>query len=280
MVTSVALLGAGGKVGQRIVDQIEGDPTYHLRCVEPAQEGREALASRGIESLPRGAALDGADVVILAVPDDVIGDVSKDVVPAVDAGTVLLLLDPAAAYAGVVPERADIGVVITHPCHPPLFDPERPPAYADDWFGGTGRAAQDIVCALHAGSDAAYQLGEGVARDIFAPVRDVYRLTTEQMALLEPTLAETLSQTLLETIHEGMAEVEALGVPAEAAEAFLLGHLRIQMAVIFGRTDFPFSDAAQQMSTAARDDLLEEDWKDVLTREYTRESVRQIADPD
>jgi hypothetical protein len=56
-----------------------------------------------------------------------------------------------------------------------------------------------------------------------------------------------------------------------------MGHMRIQIAVIFRLTDFPFSDAAQQVMKEARPELLQDDWKDILTRERTKESVRNIA---
>jgi len=46
-------------------------------------------------------ALEGADIVILAVPDDVIGTISDEILPRLDAGTMVVLLGPAAAYADV-----------------------------------------------------------------------------------------------------------------------------------------------------------------------------------
>lgn len=277
MSTTLTLMGAGGKIGRRIADRVADDPEYELRCVEPGADGRETLAERGLDVYSQETALDGADVVILAVPDDVIGDVSDEIVPELDAGTLVMLLDPAVAYAGALHDRTDVTYFITHPCHPPLFKPDRPAEYAGDWFGGNGKAEQDVVCALHRGPEAEYARGEVVARDVFGPVRDAYRLTTEEMALLEPALVESLQQTFIETIHQGMETVVEMGVPEEAARAFVMGHLRIQIAVVFGMTDFPFSDAAQQKSTEAREELFRDDWTEILTRERTRESVRDIA---
>jgi hypothetical protein len=137
------------------------------------------------------------------------------------------------------------------------------------------------IQAIHELADPAYFLDEVSrtfhGRDIFGPVRDAYRLTTEEMALLEPALVESLQQTFVETIHEGMETVVEMGVPEEAARAFVMGHLRIQIAVVFGMTDFPFSDAAQQKSAEAREELFRDDCAEILTRERTKESVRDIA---
>lgn len=276
--TSLVLLGAGGKMGLRITDQLRDDPAYAVRHVEPADEGRSALREWGVKPVPRDEALGGADTVVLAVPDDVIGDVAADIVPDLDAGTIVVLLDPAAAYAGVLPDRGDVTYFVTHPCHPSFDTAETAIGDDDpDWFGGQGRDEQDIVCALHQGPESDYAVGEAIARDINAPVRRTHRLTSEQMALLEPALAETLTGTMLDTIHEGMGEVVDAGVPETAAYDFLMGHLRIEIGIIFGMTDFPFSDAAQEKIEEARDDLLADDWRDVLTLERTKESVEDIA---
>ena len=111
-------------------------------------------------------------------------------------------LDPAAGYAGVLPKREDISYFITHPCHPPVFNDETEPEARQDWFGGA-KAKQNIVCALHQGPEEDYAKGEAIARAIFAPVMRAHRLTTEQMAILEPGLVETLSATCLYIIREG-----------------------------------------------------------------------------
>jgi ketol-acid reductoisomerase len=271
-------MGAGGKMGCRITDQVKDDPRYDVRYVEPAQEGRDRLRERGVSATDQAEALEGTDVVILAVPDDSLGEITDEVVPAIDSGSMVVLLDPAAAYADALHDREDVTYFVTHPCHPGLFGEHRPEEYAEDWFGGQGMAEQHIVCALHQGPEADYERGEELAQAIYAPVGRTHRLTTEQMALLEPALAETLAATLIDTIHEGMEEIVDAGVPEQAARDFLMGHMRIEIAIIFGMADFPFSDAAQRKIEEARGELLQEDWKEVLTVERTRESVRDIAD--
>jgi hypothetical protein len=273
-------MGAGGKMGCRITDQLKDDERYDMRYVEPAEEGRNRLGERGVTVTPRDQALEGTDVVILAVPDDLLGEISEAVVPALDSGSMVVLLDPAAAYADALHDREDVTYFVTHPCHPALFEESRPEEYAEDWFGGQDMARQDIVCALHQGPEEDYVRGEALAEAIYAPVRRTHRLTTEQMALLEPALVETLAATLIDTIHEGMEEVVESGVPEQAARDFLMGHLRIEIAIIFGMANFPFSDAAQRKVEEAKGEILQDDWKDVLTIDRTRESVRDIAESD
>jgi hypothetical protein len=68
------------------------------------------------------AALAGADVVILAVPDCVLGKVAHEIVPQVRPGTMIFTLDPAAAHAGELPARPDISYFVSHPCHPSVFE--------------------------------------------------------------------------------------------------------------------------------------------------------------
>ena len=280
MTHTIALMGAGGKMGCRITDRIRKDSAYDVRYVEPADDGRDRLADHGVDTVtPQEEAIPGADVVIMAVPDELLGAIATDVMPTMDAGSMMVLLDPAAAYADVIPDRADVSVFITHPCHPSfstantsMDDPDT------DWFGGNGRDIQDIVCALHAGPEADYATGEAVARDIYAPVRTAHRVTTEQMAILEPALVETLLGSCLTALKEGMDRAIEMGVPPEAAEEMLFGHLRIELGIIFGYTEFPFSDGAQMAIDEARTEIFREDWPDrVFEIDRIRRSVDQIA---
>ena len=93
------------------------------------------------------------------------------------------------------------------------------------------------------GTEDDYELGARVAADMYAPVSRVHRITLEQMAILEPALVETLAQTCMEIVREGYDTVVAKGVPADAARDFVLGHLRIQIAVLFKEVNGTFSDA-------------------------------------
>lgn len=280
MPRSVTVMGAGGKMGCRIVDQLRDDPAYDLRYVEPSEEGRERLAERGVSTQPVEDAIEGTDFVVMAVPDDLLGAITEDLVPDLPSETVVVLLDPAAAHAEVLHERPDIRYFVTHPCHPSFFtadtnlDDENP-----DWFGGQGRDTQDIVCALHQGPPAAYDRGEVLARDIYAPVRNAHRVTTEQMAWLEPALVEMVLGTALYVVQESYEEVVDRGVPEEAARDFLFGHLRIELGIVFGYTDFPFSDGAQEAIERAQDVILRPGWKEqIFSRDAVKESTEQIAE--
>ena len=274
----VALLGAGGKMGCRITDNVKDLDRYVVSYVEVSPEGQARLAERGLTPTPEAAALADADAVILALPDRLIGNITKAVVPQLKAGAMVVSLDPAAAYAGVIPIRDDLTYFVTHPCHPPLFHDETRPEAMRDWFGGI-HAKQHIVCALHHGPEGDYATGEQLARDIYAPVMNAYRVTVEQMAILEPAMAETFAATLVTAMKEALDEVVAMGVPEDAAREFLLGHLRIEVAIVFGIAGFPFSDGAKLAIKQAYDKIFKPDWKEkVLDLDALRESVYAITD--
>lgn len=273
----IALMGAGGKMGCRITDNLRDLPEYEVRYVEVSPEGRARLSERGLEPTPQDAALADAEVVVLALPDRLIGRVTEAVVPTLKAGAMVLGLDPAAAHAEVIPLRPDLSYFVAHPCHPPLFNDEVSEEARTDWFGGV-HAKQHIVCALHSGPEADYAKGERVARDLYAPVMESYRVTVAQMALLEPALAETFAATLVTAMKEALDETVKRGVPEAAARAFLLGHIRIELAIVFGYAGFPFSDGAKLAIREAYDKIFRPDWREnVLDPEALRESVAQIT---
>ncbi|HET6438190.1 MAG TPA: phosphogluconate dehydrogenase C-terminal domain-containing protein [Anaeromyxobacter sp.] len=274
---TIALMGAGGKMGCRITDNLKGNPAYRVVPVETGQAGVARLAERGLAPRPQAEAVGGADIVVLAVPDVAIGKVTHDIVPSLRSGTLVVGLDPAAPLAGVMPQRKDVSFFVCHPTHPPLFNDETDPRAQHDWFGGI--AKQDVVCALFAGAEEHYAVGERLAREMFRPVKDTYRVTVEQMAVLEPALVETFSSTLVEALREGFDEAVRMGVPEPAARAFFMGHIRIQFAVLFGYADFGFSDGAKLAMKLARDLLLKPDWKQkVFDRAAIRRSVQNIVE--
>lgn len=282
MVREVTIMGAGGKMGCRITDQLKEDKTYDMHYVEPSDVGQERLAERGLEAEPASEALPGSDTVIMAVPDELIGTITEEIVPRLDEGTLVVLLDPAAAYAGEMQLREDLSYFLAHPAHPSFETAEtRISDDETDWFGGQGRDEQDIICALHHGPEESYEEGVAIAEDFYAPVRHTHRLTTEQMALLEPALVETLQATCIDVIQEGLEEVVDRGVPEEAAREFLLGHFRIEFGIIFGFTDFPLSDGAQEAVEEAKKDIFKSNWKEtVFDQENLEESTQRIATPE
>ncbi len=274
--TSIALFGAGGKMGYRLASNLKGAP-FEVRHVEISEAGRNRLShDLGIAAVEPASALDGADVVILAVPDTLIGKVSAGISSQLRAGTMMIALDAAAPFAGHLPERPDLTYFVTHPCHPPIFNDETDLAAKADHFGGA-KAKQHIVNALMQGPEEAYALGESIARVIWAPVMRSHRVTVEQMALLEPGLSETVCASLLDVMREAMDEVVARGVPREAARDFLLGHLNILGAVTFGEINGVFSDACNKAITFGKPVLMQPDWKRVFEPVEISASIQRIT---
>ena len=274
--TAVALFGAGGKMGYRLASNLKGS-RFDVRHVELSDAGKKRLKDDlGIESVDADRALEGAEVVVLAVPDTLIGKVATQLSPKLKAGTIVVILDAAAPYAGHLPDRPDLTYFVTHPCHPPIFNDETDMAAKKDHFGGVS-AKQHIVNALMQGPEEHYVLGEEVARTIWKPVMRSHRVTVEQIALLEPGLSETVCATLLDVMREAMDEVVARGVPAEAARDFLLGHLNILAAVIFKEREGVFSDACNKAIEFGKPVLMRPDWKRVFEPEEIAASIRRIT---
>ncbi len=276
MSTRIALFGAGGKMGVRLSKNLQGSP-YTVRHVEPGAAGRQRLQQElGITAVSAEAALDGVDVVILAVPDTLIGKLAAEISPQLKAGTMVMTLDAAAPFAGHLPDRKDLVYFVAHPCHPTIFSPEVHAPGAVDYFGGIS-APQSVVSALMQGPDEAFALGEDIAKTIYQPILRSYRVTVEQMALLEPGLSETVCATLLDVMREAMDEVVARGVPADCARDFLLGHMTILSAVIFKQMPGQFSDACNKAITFGKPRLMRDDWLKVFDRDEITESIRRIT---
>ena len=274
--TTIALFGAAGKIGTRISDRLSDESKYRLLCVEAGEIGQARLREMGIEPASREEAVREADVIVLAVPDAVMGAVAADIVPSLKTGAMVICLDPAAPHGGELPKREDISYFVVHPCHPPVVNDETDPEARMDFFGGI-KAKQNIVCALMQGPDEDYALGEEIARRMFAPVMNAHRITVEQMALLEPAMAETVVLTCMSVIHESMEEAIRRGVPAEAARDFLLGHMNVSIGILFGYIDAQVSDGAKMMMERAKSRIFQSDWKKVFEPEDVMEQIRAIT---
>lgn len=274
--TCIALLGAGGKMGCRIIDHLKSDRSWRLLCIEVSPAGLRNLAERGVQAADASEAFSQADIVVLALPDRVLGKVAHDAVPKLKPGTLVVTLDPAAAHAGELPARPDISYFVTHPCHPSVFDFQEDAAARADFFGGT-KAPMPIVCALMQGPEEHYALGERLARAFFAPVTRAHRVTVEQMAILEPAMSETTAACLITTIREALDEAIRRGVPPEAARDFMLGHVKVPLGIAFGQVNFPFSDGAKLIIEYGRQRLLRPDWKSVFEPQSVKEQVKAIV---
>jgi len=273
---TIALFGAAGKMGTRIAENIKDDPEYKVLYVEGNEAGIQKLRERNLEPTTSEEASKEADVVIFAIPDRLIGKVAKEIVPSLKSGAMLICLDPAAPHAGELPDRKDVAYFVVHPCHPPLINDEIDPEARMDFFGGT-KAKQNIVCALMQGTDDDYKLGEEISRKIFAPVMNAYRITVEQMAILEPAMAEVVAFTCMVIIREAMDEAIKQGVPEEVAKAFMLGHLNVDVGILFNFIDAQVSDGAKQVMERAKKTLFQPDWKEVLKPENVLKEVKAIV---
>jgi hypothetical protein len=274
--TTIALFGAAGKMGTRITRNLRDTPEYDVLYVEAGDAAQAVLRERGLSPTSPHEAAQHADVVILAIPDVLIGSVAAEVVPAVKSGAMVICLDPAAPHGGELPARPDITYFITHPCHPPLVSDETDPAARMDFFGGT-KAKQHIVCALLQGPETDYARGEAIARKMFAPVMNAHRVTVEQMAYLEPAMAESVALTCMMVIREAMDEVVSRGVPSEAAKDFLLGHLNVFVGMLFGYLDAQVSDGAKRAAARARQAMFYPDWKKIFEPENVMTEVKGIT---
>lgn len=271
----IALIGAGGKMGVRLsLNLAKSD--HQVAHVEVSEAGQQRLkAAVGAECVPQAQALDGAEVVVLAVPDTLIGRVAHGLVNDLAPGTIVVILDAAAPHAGHLPQRDDITYFVTHPCHPPIFSDEEREA-RKDYFGGIS-AKQSIVSALMQGPEEHFAKGEEIAKVIWAPILRSHRVTVDQMALLEPGLSETMCATLLKAMKDGLDEVVRRGVDPVAARDFLLGHMTILAAVTMNEIDGVFSDACNKAIENGYPMILKDDWLKIFEPEEIAESIRRIT---
>jgi hypothetical protein len=276
MKEKIALFGAGGKMGFRLTSNLLKSD-YRVSHVEVGEAGRKRLHDElNIVCVSLDDALDGADVVILAVPDTLIGKLSHEISAKLKPGTMVMTLDAAAPFAGHLPERPDLVYFVAHPCHPIIFNNDDDPRARRDFFGGAF-AKQSITSALMQGPQEAFDLGEDIAKVIYAPILRSHRLSVDQMALLEPGLSETVCATLLQVMREAMDETVKRGVPKEAARDFLLGHMNILSAVIFNEIPGAFSDACNKAIEFGKPRLMRDDWIQVFDRGEISESIRRIT---
>ena len=272
----VAIVGAGGKMGYRVSANLKGSP-YEIKHVEVSEAGRSRLKELGITCVDADNALPEADVVILAIPDNLIEKITRQLVEKFKQGAILIALDAAAPFAGHLPDRSDLTIFVAHPCHPPIFNDETDLEAKRDYFGGL-KAKQAIVCAILRGPEENYALAEDISKRMYAPVMRSHRASVDQMAILEPVLSETVCATCLTVIREATDEAVRRGVPEQAARDFILGHLNVELAILFDQLPgVRMSDAANKAVERAKQDIFAPDWKKVFERKAIAESIRMIT---
>lgn len=275
--TRIAIIGAGGKMGCRLTDNLVKSPAKHeLLLVEVNEAARGKIEQRGLATVDQADALVRAEVVILALPDRVLGRVAESIVPQLNPSTIVMVLDPAAAWADKLPVRDDISYFVTHPCHPNVFDHFETQAERDDFFGGV-HARQAIVCALMQGPEEHYAIGEELAKEFYGPVTRSHRVTVEQMAILEPTMAETCGIALIKALREVLEETVRRGVPRAAAEDFMFGHIKVELGIAFGLAPFPFSDGALVISEFGQKQIFQPNWLQVFEPDNVKQQTQLIV---
>lgn len=273
----LALFGAAGKIGTRIANRLKDTDQFDVLYVESGRTGVARLREWGAEPTPQVEALKLADAIVLAVPDQVLTRVAGEVIPQLKSGAMVIFLDPAVPVSGLLPERNDVSYFVVHPCHPPVINDEITPKAKADFYGGIA-ARQSLVCALLQGPEKAYDFGEKIVREMFAPILRVHRITVEQMVLLEPAMAETVVLTCMFIIKEAMEETVARGVPMETAFDFLMGHINVNLGIMYGfLPNTQFSDAAYKMVENAKKHLIRPDWKQVFEPENVKSQVDAIV---
>jgi hypothetical protein len=272
MAKTVAIIGAGGKMGARAVEKIGNNPCYRVLMCESNAEQVEMIEKKGFAVTPLESAVGDADFVVMAVPDALIGRIVCQVVPHMKKEGTLIMLDAAAAYVGELPEPRGLTFMITHPCHPPFFTEQATPEARRDYFGGI--AVQDILVSLIHGSETNLQAGTELCKIIFSPVRKVHYVTPEQLALLEPAMSEIVGATAACLMKAALDTAIERGVPREAAEAFMAGHGQIALAIAFGAEKSPFSDACQIAIQWGTKELINPNWKKVFEPEVLTQAIR------
>ncbi|MFF0990009.1 phosphogluconate dehydrogenase C-terminal domain-containing protein [Kocuria nitroreducens] len=275
---TIAVIGAGGKMGQRVSNNFRTTSAQVLYA-EASPVGQERVRALGLEVTPTEDAVTGADVVVLAVPDTVLGAVSEQVVPLMREGAVVMTLDPAAAYAGLLHQREGIEYVCAHPAHPSIFLERTTKEEYADTFGGIA-APQHAVAAVESDNEDVKARAEVVIRTMYAPVIDVHWVTVKQLAVLEPTLVETIACMIGGLLKEALEEtVDTVGVPRPAAEALFYGHIQVALANAL-RGDNPFSEACHIAMGYGRELIIKDDWKRVFDDAVLDDTITKMLKID
>jgi hypothetical protein len=74
-----------------------------------------------------------------------------------------------------------------------------------------------------------------------------------------------------------MDEAIRYGVPPEVARDFLLGHMNVNIGILFGFADAEISDGAKLMMERAKRRIFQSDWKKVFEPESVMEEIRAIT---
>lgn len=275
---TIAVIGAGGKMGMRVSNNLVKS-AHTVFYSENSPAGQERVLDAGRELTETADAVRDADIVVLAVPDLALGPVTEAIVPLLKSGAIVLTLDPAAAYAGLLATRDDVIQAVAHPCHPSIFLQRTTPEEYADTFGGIA-APQDAIAAIESDDPEKQAILERTVRAIYAPVIDVHWVSVKQLAQLEPTLVETVACMIGALLKEALDEtVNTMGVPEAAARSILLGHTQVALANGL-RGDNPFSDACLIAMDYGRESIIKDDWKKIFRDEELDKNLAKMLHLD
>ena len=88
---------------------------------------------------------------------------------------------------------------------------------------------------------------------------------------------ETLSCVLVRSDQEPIVvnlDIE----PAEAARDFLMGHLNVEIAILFDEIDWELSAGAKEAVEAAKESIFQTDWRKVFDHDNLLASTRAITE--
>lgn len=279
----VAVVGAGGKMGTRTSNNLitKFSDKFDVKLVETFEPAIKKIENeRHLTVTPIEEALEFAQVVVFAVPDSLIGKLSKEYVPMLKPGTGFLILDPAAAVARELVTRDDCTFGVAHPCHPSYFKWQKEEKAYKDRFGGEG-GHQDIVMSKICGDDKIFDLMKETATCMYRADK-AYVLTTDQIAFLEPTLVEQMGACFLYAMAETVDEGVKRGIPKEAAVSFMTGHIFNLSANFLGYLpgNPPVSDACKVAIGIGNRTVLREDWRKIWDHDEQMKVIHTMLHPD
>ncbi len=277
----VSVIGAGGKMGTRVTNNLVKHPdSIDLHFCEASEAGIASIKSRGFSVVAAEEAVPKSDIVVLAVPDVIIKKVSVGIVAMMRPGATMIILDPAAAVAKELALRDDCTFVVSHPCHPSFFVAQETPEARADAFGGIA-ATQDIVMAKMQGDDNNFTNAKKVSEIMFAPVTNAYVMGIRDIAFLEPTLVEILGASTLYAMAETVNEAERRGIQREAAISFLAGHINVLSSIFLGRLgNVKVSDACQVAIGLGNRLVLRDDWKRIWEDDVLDKAIATMLHPE
>lgn len=279
---SVTVVGAGGKMGTRTSNNLAAkSDQFELYLVENYALAVEIIENeRGLRVTPMEEAVKKSEVIVLAVPDTFMKTASVEVVAAMNPGSALIILDPAAAVAKELALRDDCTFAVAHPCHPSYFLDQDTYEARHDYFGGCG-GKQDIVMAKIQGDDALFDKCRTVSENMYAPVENSYVMDVRDIAFLEPTLVELLGATCLYAMAETVKEAEKKGIQKEAAVSFLSGHIYNLSANFLGFLgNTQVSDACKVAMDIGGRLVLRENWRDIWQDDILDKVIATMLHPE